>query len=103
MKFPLSVCEERDPKGLYKLARAGKIECKFEASSFSFFLSFYLSKSDFFFQMSSFSTCGHQFLAFDHLAGFTGINDPYEAPLNCEVSSNASSIYDQLNKFLVNR
>ena len=26
MKIPLSVCEERDPKGLYKLARAGKLK-----------------------------------------------------------------------------
>lgn len=25
MDIPLEVCEERDPKGLYKLARAGKI------------------------------------------------------------------------------
>ncbi|KAJ7944524.1 Adenylyl-sulfate kinase [Quillaja saponaria] len=39
---PLHVCEEIDPKGLYKLARAGKIR------------------------------------------GFTGIDDPYEPPLNCE-------------------
>ncbi|KAJ4880146.1 hypothetical protein Rs2_37200 [Raphanus sativus] len=43
MDVPLSVCESRDPKGLYKLARVGKIK------------------------------------------GFTGIDDPYEAPLNCEV------------------
>lgn len=26
MQIPLSVCEQRDPKGLYKLARAGKIK-----------------------------------------------------------------------------
>ena len=26
MRIPLSVCEERDPKGLYKAARAGKIK-----------------------------------------------------------------------------
>ncbi|GMN37901.1 hypothetical protein TIFTF001_007183 [Ficus carica] len=43
MDTPLEVCEERDPKGLYKLARAGKIK------------------------------------------GFTGIDDPYEPPLNCEI------------------
>ncbi|XP_057546158.1 adenylyl-sulfate kinase 3 isoform X2 [Amaranthus tricolor] len=42
MNMPLEVCEERDAKGLYKLARAGKIK------------------------------------------GFTGIDDPYEPPLNCE-------------------
>ncbi|XP_002987503.2 adenylyl-sulfate kinase 3 [Selaginella moellendorffii] len=43
LKVPLSVCEKRDPKGLYKLARAGKIK------------------------------------------GFTGIDDPYEEPHNCEI------------------
>ncbi|KAL8151792.1 hypothetical protein V2J09_021600 [Rumex salicifolius] len=43
MDIPLEVCESRDPKGLYKLARAGKIK------------------------------------------GFTGVDDPYEKPLNCEV------------------
>jgi len=43
MDVPLHVCEARDPKGLYKLARAGKIK------------------------------------------GFTGIDDPYEPPLNCEI------------------
>lgn len=26
MKIPLAVCEDRDPKGLYKAARAGKIK-----------------------------------------------------------------------------
>ncbi|KAL5988219.1 Adenylyl-sulfate kinase 2, chloroplastic [Asimina triloba] len=43
MNVPLEVCEARDAKGLYKLARAGKIK------------------------------------------GFTGIDDPYEPPLNCEI------------------
>ncbi|VVB18189.1 unnamed protein product [Arabis nemorensis] len=43
MDVPLHVCEARDPKGLYKRARAGKIK------------------------------------------GFTGVDDPYEPPLNCEV------------------
>ena len=26
MRAPLEVCEQRDPKGLYKLARAGKLK-----------------------------------------------------------------------------
>ena len=26
MQIPLEVCEERDPKGLYRLARSGKIK-----------------------------------------------------------------------------
>ncbi|XP_072980916.1 adenylyl-sulfate kinase 3-like isoform X1 [Typha angustifolia] len=43
MNVPLEVCELRDPKGLYKLARSGKIK------------------------------------------GFTGIDDPYEPPLDCEI------------------
>lgn len=43
MDMPLQICEARDPKGLYKLARAGKIK------------------------------------------GFTGVDDPYEPPLNCEI------------------
>ncbi|WOL16946.1 adenylyl-sulfate kinase 3-like isoform X2 [Canna indica] len=43
LDIPLEICEARDPKGLYKLARAGKIK------------------------------------------GFTGIDDPYEPPLNPEI------------------
>lgn len=43
LDISLEVCESRDAKGLYKLARAGKIKC------------------------------------------FTGVNDPYEPPLNCEI------------------
>ncbi|CAL9073524.1 adenylyl-sulfate kinase 3-like [Musa acuminata AAA Group] len=43
LNIPLEVCEARDPKGLYKLARAGKIK------------------------------------------GFTGVDDPYESPLDCEI------------------
>ncbi|KAG0530726.1 hypothetical protein BDA96_05G211600 [Sorghum bicolor] len=43
LNAPLEVCEARDPKGLYKLARAGRIK------------------------------------------GFTGIDDPYEAPSDCEI------------------
>ncbi|KAK4797455.1 hypothetical protein SAY86_029781 [Trapa natans] len=43
MDVPLQVCEARDPKGLYKLARAGKIK------------------------------------------GFTGIDDPYEPPIDSEI------------------
>jgi adenylylsulfate kinase len=42
-KAPLEVCEDRDPKGLYKKARAGELK------------------------------------------GFTGIDDPYEEPLNPEM------------------
>ena len=45
----LDKCESRDPKGLYKLARAGKIKC------------------------------------------FTGIDDPYEEPLNAEITLDSNS------------
>ncbi|KAE8707020.1 Adenylyl-sulfate kinase 2 [Hibiscus syriacus] len=44
LDVPIEICEGRDPKGLYKLARAGKIK------------------------------------------GFTGVDDPYEPPLNCELT-----------------
>jgi len=46
---PIEVCETRDPKGLYKKARAGELK------------------------------------------GFTGIDDPYEAPLKPELVLNAAS------------
>ncbi|XP_022720074.1 adenylyl-sulfate kinase 3-like [Durio zibethinus] len=46
MNMPLELCEERDSKDLYKLARAGKIK------------------------------------------GFTGIDDTYEPPFNCEIEIN---------------
>ena len=50
---PLAVCEERDPKGLYKKARAGEIK------------------------------------------GFTGIDDPYEAPEKPEMVIDTSKISPQ--------
>ncbi|KAL0338049.1 UNVERIFIED_CONTAM: Adenylyl-sulfate kinase [Sesamum calycinum] len=52
LNMPLELCEGRDPKGLYKLARAGKIK------------------------------------------GFTGIDDPYEPPLNCESHMNKDHAED---------
>ncbi len=56
---PLEVCEARDPKGLYKKARAGELK------------------------------------------GFTGIDDPYEPPLNPEIqldaaANQADSLADQV-------
>ncbi len=53
MDTPMDVCEERDPKGLYKKARAGEIK------------------------------------------GFTGIDDPYEAPENPELVINAADLSPQ--------
>ncbi|MFN4259089.1 MAG: adenylyl-sulfate kinase [Gemmataceae bacterium] len=50
---PIETCEQRDPKGLYKKARAGEIK------------------------------------------NFTGIDDPYEAPLNPEVTLDATSLTPQ--------
>jgi adenylylsulfate kinase len=49
VEAPIEVCEQRDPKGLYKKARAGEIK------------------------------------------GFTGIDDPYEAPEKPELVLNAAS------------
>jgi adenylylsulfate kinase len=50
---PIETCEQRDPKGLYKKARAGQLK------------------------------------------GFTGIDDPYEAPLNPELNLDATSTSPQ--------
>jgi adenylylsulfate kinase len=50
---PIATCEERDPKGLYKKARAGELK------------------------------------------GFTGLDDPYEEPLNPEVRLDATSTSPQ--------
>ena len=49
VEAPLAVCEARDPKGLYKKARAGEIK------------------------------------------GFTGIDDPYEAPLAPELAVDSAA------------
>ena len=56
---PIETCETRDPKGLYKKARAG------------------------------------------HLKNFTGIDDPYEAPLTPELTIDATSISPQDATILV--
>jgi adenylylsulfate kinase len=50
---PIETCEQRDPKGLYKKARAGQLK------------------------------------------GFTGIDDPYEAPLQAEITIDATSTSPQ--------
>lgn len=50
---PIETCESRDPKGLYKKARAGELK------------------------------------------GFTGIDDPYEAPAAAEVSLDATNVSPQ--------
>lgn len=50
---PIETCEQRDPKGLYKKARAGELK------------------------------------------GFTGIDDPYEAPLKPELALDATNVSPQ--------
>jgi adenylylsulfate kinase len=50
MATPIETCESRDPKGLYKKARAGELK------------------------------------------GFTGVDGPYEAPLNAEITIDATSL-----------
>ncbi len=60
---PIEVCEARDPKGLYKKARAGELK------------------------------------------GFTGIDDPYEAPLKPELvldaeTKDASILADEVLAYL---
>jgi adenylylsulfate kinase len=61
---PIEICETRDPKGLYKKARAGEIK------------------------------------------GFTGIDDPYEAPLNAELvldsaKNDPETLADQVIAYLL--
>ena len=60
LRCPVQVCEERDVKGMYQLARQGKIE------------------------------------------NFTGVSDPYEAPLNAEISIDTSktNIQDSVDKII---
>ncbi len=63
---PLEICEQRDPKGLYKKARAGEVK------------------------------------------GFTGIDDPYEAPMNPELvldggNKDAEELADEVIFFLKSR
>ena len=63
---PIEVCESRDPKGLYKKARAGEIR------------------------------------------GFTGIDDPYEAPVSAELTLDAAEksaevLADEVIAYLQNR
>lgn len=53
VKTPIETCEQRDPKGLYKKARAGQLK------------------------------------------NFTGIDDPYEAPLTAELSIDATGTTPQ--------
>src|SRR5438270_12437494 len=53
MATPIGTCEQRDPKGLYKKARAGQLK------------------------------------------GFTGVDDPYEAPLKPELTIDATSVTPQ--------
>ena len=56
---PISTCEQRDPKGLYKKARAGQLK------------------------------------------NFTGIDDPYEAPLNPELTIDATGTSPQEASLLI--
>lgn len=57
---PLAVCEQRDPKGLYRKVRRGEIK------------------------------------------GFTGVDDPFEAPQQCEleIDTSAMSLEDEVRRIL---
>ncbi|MDR1923206.1 MAG: adenylyl-sulfate kinase [Planctomycetaceae bacterium] len=57
---PLEICEQRDPKGLYKKARAGELK------------------------------------------GFTGIDDPYETPLNPELTLDGKKNTKELTDEVIN-
>lgn len=66
LRVPLSLCEQRDPKGLYKKARAGKLP-HFTGRKF----------------------CAHGCRSRSSLISFSGllvgISDPYEEPENADV------------------
>lgn len=92
MNMPLTLCEERDPKGLYKLARAGKIkgliDClwTFIDRKLASLFPFYPPTNNIHTYMSSdlsFKDYNKGIVLF--IIGFTGIDDPYETPLTCEV------------------
>lgn len=84
--MPLHVCEARDPKGLYKLARDGKIKG-------THFCYNWRQRSNF---ISYISLDKRLFGYFT--AGFTGIDDPYEPPLDCEV---CIQLVDTFHQFCV--
>ncbi|XP_057806781.1 adenylyl-sulfate kinase 3-like isoform X2 [Salvia miltiorrhiza] len=74
MDVPLQVCETRDPKGLYKLARAGKIKDILNFHSWTLYMNSYQRS------LKRISICYFLFVT-----GFTGVDDPYEPPLNSEI------------------
>ncbi|PPD99979.1 hypothetical protein GOBAR_DD02960 [Gossypium barbadense] len=93
MNMPLTLCEERDPKGLYKLARAGKIkgliDClrTFVDRKIASLFPFSPSTNN---NMHTYMSNGLSFKDSNKgivlcIIGFTGIDDPYEPPLNCEI------------------
>jgi len=84
MDVPLQVCENRDPKGLYKLARAGKIKGILREPQCNRVLLAYLTVK---------SSNIHLYLT-----GFTGIDDPYEPPLDAEVIVQSKTKYSGQHK-----
>ncbi|MBA0783899.1 hypothetical protein Gotri_001540 [Gossypium trilobum] len=93
MNMPLTLCEERDPKGLYKLARAGKIkgliDClrTFVDRKIASLFPFSPPTNN---NMHTYMSNGLSFKDSNKgivlcIIGFTGIDDPYEPPLNCEI------------------
>lgn len=62
---PLNVCETRDVKGLYKKARQGQIKSRLRKTILELLTRF-------------------NWFNFLMMTDFTGIDSPYEAPLNAE-------------------
>ena len=87
MDVPLQVCENRDPKGLYKLARAGKIKGILREPQCNRVLLAYLTVK---------SSNIHLYLT-----GFTGIDDPYEPPLDAEVIVRSKTKYSGQHKTFI--
>ncbi|KAL9251780.1 ADP-ribosylation factor-like protein [Drosera capensis] len=105
MDAPLQLCEARDPKGLYKMARAGKIKAwvtyvlvfpgvLLNLGIRSFLVCDSNSEGLFFMrcrlndksinQSHDQKSCSMLFFIVD-IPSFTGLDDPYEQPVNCEI------------------
>lgn len=94
MKIPIEVCEERDPKGLYKAARAGKIKVRARPPReppptparrpvVALAATGRLESAQPAHPPPITEPLTH---AHTHvLQNFTGIDDPYEEPLNAEI------------------
>jgi hypothetical protein len=95
MDVPLSVVQERDPKGLYKKVAAGELKGGSQSKqliTFSLFLYFYIFMYIYIYIYIYIFTYIYIYISYtsdNHklcLLGFTGVDDPYEPPLHAEIN-----------------